>query len=417
MSGTPSPPLVVFDDDRGRFGPLTDRRPCFGIRTGAINNRVRIETTLGVMACALVVNERVAALRRARETDARTNELPPRDAPLTFHRRHGETWGPVTLPRIETVRFVNGRWPGVPGATAQAIEALPPGAALVQRNGDVVAAHLAWDDATTFMRSRCTDLPAGTNRQEVGERVLLERPWHILDGLEATLAYDLSQVPHRVAATAAVHPAAVLDDTQGPVVIADHATIGALAVLHGPCYIGPHTVVQPHSLIRPNTSLGSSCRVAGEISASILHDCTNKAHYGYLGNAIVGEWCNLGAGTTASNLKNTYGEVRMQLDAESPAEPTGRMFHGPIIGDFVRTAIGTLIPTGTCIGTASMIAAPGFAPKFTPAGAYVTDQGETRHDPDLLVKTVRAMMARRNLVFSAADEALLRDLVASPRRG
>src|SRR5690606_29763654 len=107
-----------------------------------------------------------------------------------------------------------------------------------------------------------------------------------------------------------------------------------------------------------------TCRIGGEVSHSIFQSFSNKTHGGYLGHALVGEWVNLGAATNASNLKNTYGSVRMQLAARGPREDTGLLQLGPILGDYVRTAIGTRIPTGAVIGTGCMISLSGFAPTF-----------------------------------------------------
>lgn len=184
-------------------------------------------------------------------------------------------------------------------------------------------------------------------------------------------------------------------------------------MIEGPCYVGPHTVVQPQTYLRPQTVIGSWCKVAGEITASVVGHYTNKAHYGYLGNSVVGEWVNLGAGTTVSNLKNTYGEVRMQLGADDAPEPTGRQFLGPVIGDLVRTAIGSRLLTGSCIGTGSMLAVSAFSPKFVPAGRFVTDAGDEPADVEKFVATYRLMRARRGLAPDEADEAVLREVLAA----
>src|SRR5699024_3671599 len=126
----------------------------------------------------------------------------------------------------------------------------------------------------------------------------------------------------------------------------------------------PRCVIQPHALIRRYAAIGPFCKVAGEVSFSILQGYVNKGHSGFLGHAVIGAWCNFGAGTTASNLKNTYGHVRLQLAGDAAPIDTARMFHGPVMGDFVRTAIVTRLSTGTVLGTGCMIATSGFAPRF-----------------------------------------------------
>ncbi len=106
-----------------------------------------------------------------------------------------------------------------------------------------------------------------------------------------------------------IGPGAVLDASKGPVMIDKGASIGANAVLWGPCYIGPYAQIMPLALIRPGASVGMMCKIGGEMSNSIMFGYSNKAHEGYLGDSYVGKWVNLGAGTTTSNLKNTYGEI------------------------------------------------------------------------------------------------------------
>ena len=170
---------------------------------------------------------------------------------------------------------------------------------------------------------------------------------------------------------------------------------------------------------------------------TVIQGHSNKGHAGFLGHALVGEWVNLGADTTASNLKNTYGQVRVQLPsppgaggaggerssapsaAAEVAESSGLTFHGPILGDFVRTAIGTRLPTGAAIGTGVMLASARFAPKTAEAfGFYVDEHGQQRklYDPDKLIETARAMMSRRGMDLGAAEEALLRALHGSMTR-
>ena len=119
---------------------------------------------------------------------------------------------------------------------------------------------------------------------------------------------------------------------------------------------------------------------------------------------------NLGADTTGSNLKNTYGEVRVPLDAEEAPQPTGTNKFGAIIGDHVRTAIGTRLTTGSCIGTGSMVALSSFAPAHVPRFSFWTDRGRDHCDFERFLATSERMMARRNQVLTEAERARLRTL-------
>src|SRR4029079_16305029 len=114
-------------------------------------------------------------------------------------------------------------------------------------------------------------------------------------------------------------PGCVLDASKGPILVGAGATLGANCVIQGPCAIGAHSSVMPVALIRPGTTIGPGCKVGGEVSNTILQANSNKSHEGFLGDSYLGEWVNLGAGTTTSNLKNTYGEVSMKIGSREIA--------------------------------------------------------------------------------------------------
>jgi UDP-N-acetylglucosamine diphosphorylase/glucosamine-1-phosphate N-acetyltransferase len=396
-------PLMVFDDGGGDFGPLTDRRPAFELPSGVHTTLARTQRIIGTHAQALFAPPRFEAVARLRHRRAAINTLP-----------------------AEATRWlvVSGR-ALVTAAEARSIARLEVGQSLVATDGSLIAAHLAASAAAAFVADGCRHTPPGA-RLTTEQTPIVSRPWHLLDHLErmladdlANLADDLSPLDDRQGVTVVgeaavlagdgvvVDPGVVLDVRKGAIALEPGVSVGANAVIEGPCAVGRGSVVAPLAYLRPNTVIGASCKVAGEISASIVGNCSNKAHYGYLGNAIVGDWVNLGAGTTVSNLKNTYGEVRMQLGADAPPENTGRRFLGPVIGDFVRTAVGTLIPTGSCVGTATMLAAGGYAPKFVPAGRFITDGGDQPVDPQRLLETARAMLARRGQTLAPAEADLL----------
>src|SRR5258706_5639763 len=142
-------------------------------------------------------------------------------------------------------------------------------------------------------------------------------------------------------------PGVVLDGSKGPVVVDNHASLGANCVLQGPCYLGPYAAVSPLAIIRPGTSIGMMCKVGGEISNSILFGYTNKIHEGFLGDSYIGKWVNLGAGTTTSNLKNTYDEISVQTP--QGMVKTGRRFFGALIGGHAKTAICSRFTAGRYI--------------------------------------------------------------------
>ena len=129
-----------------------------------------------------------------------------------------------------------------------------------------------------------------------------------------------------------------------------NVTIEPFTTIKGPCYIGQHSLIKSHTEI--NTAyIGQHCKVAGEINRSIIQSYSNKAHYGYLGDSIVGEWVNLGAGSTTSNLKLTYGNVSSYDLPSNAYVNTNLQFLGTIFGDFVKTGIQSSFDCGTIIGS------------------------------------------------------------------
>src|SRR5208282_3228547 len=134
---------------------------------------------------------------------------------------------------------------------------------------------------------------------------------------------------------ATLGPGVVLDASKGPVIIEEGASIGANSVLTGPCCVGKFSVVAPLTFVREGTSIGIMCKIAGEVANSIILGWSNKAHYGYLGHSYIGEWVNLGAGTTTSNLKNTYGPIKMHIGKKEIV--TDRRLLGSMIGDHSKT--------------------------------------------------------------------------------
>jgi UDP-N-acetylglucosamine diphosphorylase/glucosamine-1-phosphate N-acetyltransferase len=404
-----TPTLIIYDDGRGRFGPMTDLRAVFEIRTGASPSRHRIERSLGRPADELWVPRRLVDCVREREPG------------LSVNLDH--TGGDACL-------LVNGRWTGL--RFAREVNRLEMNQAVVQADGQMLAACLGGHETGGFLKGGCLTLPDRTRAVRVQTRALLDRPWHILDELPANLLADLSasQVPEfqsddhpgatvlgnhtvRVGPGVRLMPTVVIDAGLGPVIVERDAVVNPFVVLQGPCYIGPGTALTSHASVRRNTVIGSRCKIGGEVSASIIHDHTNKAHGGFLGDSLVGSWVNLGADTNGSNLKNTYGHVRVQLDQNQPAQDTGRTFHGAILGDFVRTAIGTRLPTGAVIHTGCMLAVTGWAPRLAPPLGFHTDTGPQPYDPKKLISTLRTVMARRDARLTGAQERLVRSLAES----
>lgn len=155
----------------------------------------------------------------------------------------------------------------------------------------------------------------------------------------------------------------ILNASEGPIYIAKNCKIMDGAILRGPIFIDEGSIVKMGATIYGGTSIGKKCVVGGEIKNSIINNFSNKAHHGYLGDSIIGKWCNLGAGTSTSNVKNNGSDVMLQLaNAELNA---GNKF-GLLMGDYSRSAINTSFNTGTVVGTCCNIFTEGLTPKYIP---------------------------------------------------
>lgn len=154
----------------------------------------------------------------------------------------------------------------------------------------------------------------------------------------------------------------IINASTGPVYIGRNACVMEGSILRGPLAIGESAVVKMGARIYGATTVGPHCTVGGEVKNSVLMGYSNKAHEGYLGDAVIGQWCNLGAGTSNSNIKNDAGEVSVQLDAKT-YRLVGQKC-GLLLGDYTRCAINTSFNTGTFAGVAGNIFGAGLTPKF-----------------------------------------------------
>ncbi|MCD6232331.1 hypothetical protein J7K28_06905 [Candidatus Aerophobetes bacterium] len=201
-----------------------------------------------------------------------------------------------------------------------------------------------------------------------------------------------------------IEPGVILNAAGGCIYIEEEVRIRPPTIIDGPCYIGKGTVVDG-AKIREGCSVGPVCRIAGEIEESIFYAYTNKHHDGFIGHAYIGEWVNLGALTTNSDLKNTYGNVKVYVGGKNL--DTKEMKVGSFIGDHTKTGIGTLLNTGCVIGVASNLFGGGVTPKFVPSFSW-GGKNFSENKLSKVIEVARVVMRRRDVVQTEADRALLR---------
>ncbi len=194
----------------------------------------------------------------------------------------------------------------------------------------------------------------------------------------------------------------MFDVTAGPVVVRRGATVQAFTRVVGPCYIGEHSLVTADRI--SGCAIGDHCRVHGEISASILIGHANKSHDGFVGHSYFGRWVNLGAGTTTSNLKNTYGTVA--LWTPDGVRDTGLQFLGTLFGDHAKTGIGLQLTTGTVVGAGANVY-DRMPPKYVPPFAWGGSAPYDTYDAARFATVAERVMARRQVQLSPAMREVL----------
>jgi UDP-N-acetylglucosamine diphosphorylase/glucosamine-1-phosphate N-acetyltransferase len=200
---------------------------------------------------------------------------------------------------------------------------------------------------------------------------------------------------------AAVEPGTTFDVRQGVVVIEQHCHVKSGTRFEGPVYVGPGSEILGGSIHQ--CSIGPRCKIRGEVANTTFLGYANKAHDGFVGHSVVGRWVNLGAGTTTSNLKNTYGIIRLRV-GEAEVD-SGRQFLGTLFGDHCKTAIGTMLSTGAVIGCGANVLDYSSAPKYVPAFAWGAGGGVMQRDGFL--KTAARVMPRRQIEFNDAIRNML----------
>lgn len=204
--------------------------------------------------------------------------------------------------------------------------------------------------------------------------------------------------------------AATLNTKDGYIILDRDAEVMEGSLIRGPFYLGEHSTLKLGAKIYGPTTIGPHCKVGGEVSNSVIFGYSNKAHDGFIGNSILGEWCNLGADTNSSNLKNNYSEVKIWNYAEGKFSSTDLTFCGLIMGDHSKTGINTMLNTGTVVGVFANIFGGGFPPKHIPSFSWGGSEGFESYDIEKALLTASRVMERRQLSLTNEMKDLYRFL-------
>lgn len=383
--------IILFDDEsREQMLPLSYTRPVAELRTGIFTIRERWEKLLKGTASYI------------------TSDYLNTRFPMHLEDDNIVLNGAV-MPNDRLVRL---------------IEQLDPNEALMD-DGNLIAARLNRHQFENLLRDESIEEISGI---ELGDTpfIHLSYPWDLFLYLRATIEYDFNlitkgrtsqSIPSNNQVIAADNifleegaqvNCAILNAQSGPIYIGKNAQVMEGSIIRGPVTIGEGSIIKMGAKIYGPTAIGPECRVGGELKEVVILGYSNKAHDGYLGNSIIGEWCNLGAGTTTSNLKNNYSNVKMWDYSTRSMRDTGLQLLGLVMGDHSKAGIQTMFNTGTIIGVACNIYGAGFPPKFVASYAWGGASGLITHRVDDAIATAKKVMARRDIEFSADDDAILR---------
>jgi UDP-N-acetylglucosamine diphosphorylase/glucosamine-1-phosphate N-acetyltransferase len=403
--------ICIFEDDQyQKFFPLAYIRPVYNLKTGIASLKEKILNAYPGAKVVLHCRSYLSDYMRLRNPKTLVNEIPSEDC-----------------------LFINGR--------VLADENLAKRIPLTSKNevvyindGQVVAAYVKGASLRRVKRELHHPLSPEvfTKIPQTGSVVrLISYPWELvhLNGKELASDFELHMKSRgkkqklNLKKYVGVHflnpsdivlgegttlkPGVVLDAGKGPIWLGQNVQILPNSVIVGPVYIGDGSIVKSGATIYENTTIGPVCKVGGEIEGSIIHGYSNKQHAGFLGHAYIGAWCNLGAGTNNSDLKNNYSHVKVQMDREQV--DTGLQFVGLMMGDHSKSAINSMFNTGTIVGMGSNIFGFGFPPKYVPPFSWgAAGETFTTFAIDKFIEVAKRVMARRGVELSSFEERLFK---------
>jgi UDP-N-acetylglucosamine diphosphorylase/glucosamine-1-phosphate N-acetyltransferase len=200
---------------------------------------------------------------------------------------------------------------------------------------------------------------------------------------------------------------AIFNTTAGPIYLGKNAEVMEGSVIRGPFALCEESVLKMSAKVYGPTTIGPHSKVGGEVNNSVIFGYSNKAHDGFLGNSVIGEWCNLGADTNNSNLKNNYSSVKLYSYVTNKAEDTGMQFCGLIMGDHSKAGINTMFNTGTVVGVGANIFGGGFPPTHIPSFSWGGATGFETYRLEKMFETADRVLSRRHLSLSKADKNIL----------
>lgn len=411
--------LMLFEDElSANFKPLTYTRPVFELRCGMLSFLDRAVRRIPHHRVFLYVRDYLGGIEAFRRGDMIVNSIDNLDDDLIL---------------------INGRLVLDDKFSTLFERLLEAKNTIFIQNSCVVAAFLSMESAKNILHGRAGGLIGirdflefkdDLNIVEVNGLSLICNLWDLIDFNHALLKYDfnlivekpeiLGEIDSRVVIYGDIRNLHVeenvtiegnvnIDVRGGPIYIDRNVEVHGPSSIHGPCYIGRNTRIVSGARIRSGCSIGETCRIGSEVESSIFHGFSNMYHAGFMGHSYIGEWVNIGALTANSDLKNTYGPVKMEIKGKEVN--TGKIKVGCFIGDHVKTSIGCQIYTGKLIGVSSHLHGIVFenVPSFT---IYAKSLGikPVELNFDSAIRTMTRMYARRGKKPSDVEVELMRKI-------
>lgn len=329
-----------------------------------------------------------------------------------------------------TEDYLSGKWPMVeleenvminasflPNETlVQQIQDLKQGEALFH-NEDVVAFFALEDEDIDFDTCKSIEME--------GQALRIEHTWDIFKNNGEALAADFELLTagresQPISSTnqvispenifleeGAKVECSILNASTGPIYIGVNAEVMEGSIVRGALALCENATLKLGAKIYGPTTVGPHSKVGGEVNNSVIFGYSNKGHDGFLGNSVMGEWCNIGADSNTSNLKNNYAEVRLWDYASEKFEPTGLQFCGLMLGDHSKCGINTMFNTGTVVGVSANIFGAGFPRNFIPSFSWGGSGGTTTYKTNKAFEVAEVVMSRRDVELTEEDKAIL----------
>lgn len=375
---------ILFDGpSRNNFLPFTYTRPVADIRIGILTIREKWEMYLGQVTTTITedyLSEKFPMVEMSENVLINASYLP--NSELVAMIKNLKDNQAIFQDKDVVAFYTKEAQEDIDFAGFEAIEYDAQGIKIEQtwdifsKNGDAIQ-----EDYELLTKGRDSQAISSTNNVLSGHQVFLEE--------------------------GAIVEFATLNATNGPIYIGKNAEIMEGSMIRGPFGICEGAATKMGTKIYGPTTIGPYCKVGGEVTNSVFFGYANKGHEGFVGNSVIGEWCNLGADTNTSNLKNDYSEVRVWNYTTSSFARTGLQFCGLMMGDHSKCGINTMFNTGTVVGVSTNIFGSGYPRNFIPSFSWGGASGFTTYLTKKAFEVAEVVMARRQLKFNDTDKAIM----------